>query len=215
MGWQDHLFDASDPYIDPATGILRNLVHATTQEQLDEREAGIVTLRSTYILLNGRRAVRGTHDLTEIERIHRILFSGVYPFAGTPRTIDMLKGDPQDGGSLFLDFERIPTGIRFVMSEMNDRAWFRGLPRDEVIASLAIGYGDLNFVHPFREGNGRTQRLFWTLALRDAMGRLISWRAEHERGTDSEGKCVKALEAYGIPSETAAALVKQIRGILK
>lgn len=62
-----------------------------------------------------------------------------------------------------------------------------------------------------------TQRYIWTTEeeLRDAMGRLISWRAEHERGTDSEGKCVKALEAYGIPSETAAALVKQIRGILK
>jgi cell filamentation protein len=51
---------------------------------------------------------------------------------------------------------------------LQEKNELRELPRDDFIAQIAGFYHDLNMLHPFREGNGRTQRLFFTLLIRRA-----------------------------------------------
>jgi len=78
--------DVVDPYVDPATGILRNLVGATDRPSLDEAEGALAFAR--LVQLSDHEAP-GTRDLAELCGIHRHLFQDVYDWAGMPRgTID-------------------------------------------------------------------------------------------------------------------------------
>jgi cell filamentation protein len=59
----------------------------------------------------------------------------------------------------------------------------QGLDRDQFIERLAVNYDNFNTLHPFREGNGRTQRVFWTLVARDA-GWGLNWAQIGKREND-------------------------------
>lgn len=69
----------SDPYLDPETGILRNIIGARTQIALDEAEGDLSFARLLQLMDHPPRA---TGDLEELRAIHRYLFQDVYPWAG-------------------------------------------------------------------------------------------------------------------------------------
>ncbi len=78
-------------YLDPDTGVLRNLVGARSLEQLHIIEDDLVEARTIELL---EKPVQGTYDLAHIQGIHRQLFQDVYPWAGELRTVNMEKGRP-------------------------------------------------------------------------------------------------------------------------
>ena len=80
--------DFVDPYLDPETGILRNLVNAKTIEELEQAEADLV-LASEFELLSETKILQCNPDL--LCRIHKILFGKIYDFAGKYRTVDIRK----------------------------------------------------------------------------------------------------------------------------
>lgn len=59
-------------------------------------------------------------------------------------------------------------GIAYCEGMLRDDSLFRGMSRDQLIERLSVNYDNFNTLHPFREGNGRTQRMFWELVLHDA-----------------------------------------------
>lgn len=154
-----------DPYIDPKTGILRNLVGATTYPELRKAEGDIVTL-SEISLDDIPHAV----DLVELQEIHKRLFSKIYDWAGEFRTVNIRK----ESEEYFLDYIYLKNGAKFVFEKLSKENHLQGLKREEFIKCLAYFYEQLNFIHPFREGNGRAQRIFWQIIANKA-GYKINW----------------------------------------
>ena len=104
-----------------------------------------------------------------VQAIHRQLFQDVYDWAGQLRTINIGKDE-----SLFLPVEFFARGIEHFERTLRDDDFLKGLDRDRFIERLAVNFDNLNVLHPFREGNGRTQRVFWSVIARDA-GWDIQW----------------------------------------
>ncbi|MHB8184551.1 MAG: Fic/DOC family protein [Dermatophilaceae bacterium] len=157
-----------DPYLDPTTGILRNLAHARTQVALDKAEGDLSASR--LYQLGERYPVKATGDLAELRGIHRHLFQDVYPWAGEVRTVDISKG-----GSTFVPMALVDRAAGFAVEELRAERFLRGLGRAQFVDRLAHHYDQINHLHPFREGNGRTQRVFWSRVARDA-GWQLDWR---------------------------------------
>ena len=158
--------DFIDPYIDQETGILRNLVGAKTWQDLQKAEADIIGI-SQIALANIPR----TNDLAELQAIHKALFSKIYDWAGQLRIVDIKKGSEE----FFLSFAEFDTGTTFVFGELQKENYLKGLEQEKFIERLSYFYEQLNYIHPFREGNGRTQRVFWSRVAKDA-GYAISWK---------------------------------------
>lgn len=166
------LENPTDPYIDPETGILRNRVGARTQAELDEAEADLGFARLNRYLET--RPVRGTGDLEELRGIHRYLLEDVYDWAGEIRVVDLRKNIP--GADPFMPVSLIQRGAGFVAEELRADRMLAGMSRDRFVDRLAHHYDQVNHLHPFREGNGRTQRVFWSRVAIDA-GWQLDWRS--------------------------------------
>jgi len=180
------LAEVVDPYIDPDTGLLRNRVGARTQAELDQAEGDLTYIRAAELQ---ERPVRATGDLDEYRAIHRQLFQDVYPWAGEVRTVDLRKNVP--GAEHFLSVGAIDRGSMFAAEELRQDNMLRGMDRDQFIDRLSYHYEAGNFVHPFREGNGRTQRVFWNRVAADA-GWQLDWRPV--QGAVNDAACRAAAE---------------------
>ncbi len=160
-----------DPYFDKSIGGLRNLVGAKTTQDLKILEAQIVF--ANELELESIQIPR-TNDLDEILLIHKQLFKDIYEWAGAIRIVDIRKNEADS--EFFLVVSKIPLAATYVFTELAKEHFLTGLRREEFVDRLAYYYDQLNYIHPFREGNGRTQRLFWSRVARDA-GYEIDWSA--------------------------------------
>jgi len=162
--------DFVDPYLDPETGLLRNLVGARTDDDLVAAEGALVFARAVQ-LLDQQPVPSG--DLSELKAIHRHLFQDLFGWAGQVRTVDIRKNSAE--AEFFLPVSLIERASGFVAEQLRADNHLQGMSRDQFIERLAHHYDELNYLHPFREGNGRTQRLFWSRVARDA-GWQLDWR---------------------------------------
>lgn len=165
-----------DPYLIPGTSVLRNLVNAHSERALNAAESDWVTFRFLQLQTTPLTA-EGT--VKQLQWIHHFLFQDVYEWAGQIRTIDMSKG----GGSVFQPLQLFTTGVQYAESTLQNDHMLQGLDRDRFIERLAVNYDNFNTLHPFREGNGRAQRVFWTLIARDA-GWGLNWAQISKREND-------------------------------
>ena len=161
----------TDPYLDPATGLLRNQVGASTRADLDAAEGALTFARAVELV---DAPAPATGDLAEFRAIHRHLFQDVYPWAGELRTVDLRKNVA--GAEFFLPVSMIDRSAGFAADELRQDRMLRGLDRERFVDRLSYHYDQWNYIHPFREGNGRTQRLFWNRVAADA-GWNLDWRS--------------------------------------
>lgn len=161
---------AFDPYLDPETGVLKNLIGAKDTVTLDLVEGDLSFARRVQLF---ETPVAATGDLAELRAIHRQLFQDVYEWAGEPRTVDISK--PGDGNVFFLPWRQIEAAAMHCARELREDAMLRGLSREHFIDRLSTHYDAWNHVHPFREGNGRVQRVFWDRVAADA-GWILDWQ---------------------------------------
>ena len=89
--------------------------------------------------------------------IHKFIFQDIYPWAGTIREVDLYKGDSAFAPARFLE-----GSLEEVFKNLKKDNYLRGFSRDEIAELSAYYMLELNFLHPFREGNGRTKRHFMT-----------------------------------------------------
>ena len=147
---------AADCY--DGTTCLINKLGIRDEAKLADTEAAIVLAKASYLFLH---PIPGDYDLNHLCAIHRYLFSDLYDWAGELRTISISKKT-----TTFVP----PAEIKHAADACFDRIRkidFPSLREYEFAAELADFYNTLNMIHPFREGNGRTQRLFFSLWLRD------------------------------------------------
>lgn len=116
------------------------------------------------------------YDLGYLQGIHRRLFQDLYAWAGEIRTVDISKGDTH-----FCTLRRIEPEAHKLFLRLAQADWLVGLSRAELVIATAEHFGDLNMLHPFREGNGRAQRILFEHLILNA-GYTVSWWAvqEHE-----------------------------------
>lgn len=140
-----------DPYIDPDTKILRNKLGAQNLSELRKAEGDIISLADATL-----SGISHTKDLSELKAIHKQLFDKIYDWAGELRTVGIRKGSEE----YFLDCTFLKNGAKYVFDELAKENYLRELDKEAFVKRLAYFYEQLNFIHPFREGNGRAQRIF-------------------------------------------------------
>jgi cell filamentation protein len=158
----------SDPYLYPGTNVLKNLRGLTDPEHLERFEARQTHRRIAELIDN---AVSGEFDLGHLKAIHRYIFQDVYEWAGQFRTVNISKG-----GHLFGVADFLESSLQQVLMKLAAENHLVGLDVYTFADRAAYFLGELNAAHPFREGNGRTQREFLReLGLK--AGHYIDWRA--------------------------------------
>ena len=138
-----------DPLCYPGTTVLINLLDIRDQTELDEVELALFLTRADEPLPAGEL------DYPHYSSLHRHLFQDVYAWAGQPRSIRIGKG-----GSWFCYPEHIATEMARVFGELGNPDRLADLDRVSFAKHLAHIIAEINAVHPFREGNGRTQLTF-------------------------------------------------------
>jgi cell filamentation protein len=159
-------YSSHDPYLDPASGVLKNRFGITDEPTLEATEASLVALRSYEL---AQALLAGRFDLAHLQAIHRYLFGDVYEWAGQVRTIDIAKG-----GNAFAHHAYIATAAAPIFAALAREKHLAGLAPPAFSARAAHYLGELNALHPFREGNGRAQREFIS-HLAHSNGYYIAW----------------------------------------
>jgi cell filamentation protein len=143
--------DPDFTYTDPKTGLLRNLQDITDPNVLLFVESGAV-IKRLQELYEKPMKIKGIDSLFEI---HRYLFQDIYFWAGKKRTVEISK----DGKQFFLT-SHFDNALRYIDQIISE---FTKIPRDNkklFAEKLAEILDNINYLHQFREGNGRTQREF-------------------------------------------------------
>lgn len=136
----------SDYCYPPDYTVLKNKLGIRDAAELDEIERALVAQRLR------EKVPEGDFDLEHLRAIHRHLFQDVYEWAGEIRRVEISKESQQ-----FQFRKYIETGMADVHRRIVESGYLQGLSPQEFSKKAAEILGDVNYVHPFREGNGRTQ----------------------------------------------------------
>ena len=141
----------TDDYYE-GTDCLINKLNVQDKEQLAKIEASI-TLAKTAELESAPRST--SFDFEHYKQIHKYLFEDLYQWAGEIRTIDISKK-----GTIFTPAKDIEMVAESCFGRLKKQNFFKSLDFDDFVNNIVDFYCDTNMLHPFREGNGRTQRVF-------------------------------------------------------
>ena len=150
--------DPDSIYTDPETGVLRNLGGITDPDALNFVETAATTKRT-----NELKAMQiQVTDSNALFAIHRHLFQDVYDWAGKLRTVEISKG-----GKQFFPLSRFDNALKFFAGLLAEYKHINKKDKAKLSHKLAEILDAVNYLHPFREGNGRTQREFLVLLARE------------------------------------------------
>lgn len=184
----------TDPYVYPGTTVLRNLRDLRTQQALDDIEYELTYIRRMEL---DRSPIPNAFDFGRLKETHRRLFQDVYEWAGKPRTVDISKGE-----STFLPASFIDTAAGDTFAWLGRSGLLQStVDDDEFITLTADLLEKINYIHPFRDGNGRAQRAFVD-QVAALSGHSLSWRnvgpEEHIRASvnafrDGNGEAFRTI----------------------
>ncbi|MGN0312261.1 MAG: Fic/DOC family protein [Lachnospiraceae bacterium] len=144
--------DDKDLYCYPGTKVLRNKLGISDYETLQEAEREISMAKYYYL---EKAKVEGDFSLKMLQIIHKELFGDIYEWAGEIRKVDIAKG------TIFCLVPFIEEQFDSFYQWLKDRRFLKDEEdEDEYVKDLAYVLGEINMIHPFREGNGRSQRLY-------------------------------------------------------
>lgn len=153
----------NDPYVYPQTNVLINKYNIRNAEVIQEIEGVITLLKSKEPLPVGNL------DYDHLKAIHRHFFGDLYEWAGEERTVDIAKGN-----SYFAHTTHITRTLDKLFHQLKVENYLRELPLPTFCERLSYYFNEINAAHPFREGNGRTQRAFCDVLAQQA-GYKLDW----------------------------------------
>ncbi|GLR07834.1 cell filamentation protein Fic [Mixta theicola] len=159
-----NVMNGRDPYYWQNDDVLRNRLDLHDTAQLQKAEVAFTSLRAATIELGPPSL-----GFPSLCAIHRTLFQDLYDWAGEIRKIDLYLGDTP-----FCHFEYIEKEGNALMEALEEENGLADLPVEQFVARLAHYYCEINMLHPFRDGNGRAQRLFFEQLIIHA-GYDIDW----------------------------------------
>lgn len=184
---------ASDPYLDSGTGILRNRPGLETAEQLDAFEETVFQAHFPEATAYAKSCA--SFSLDDWRVVHGICFADVYDWVGEIRTVRIHKLTTTFAYPEHIESEadRLFQALNYVLAQ--------GVLSLEKCAGY---YGELNVLHPFREGNGRTQRIIFAAILK-----RIGYRADYT-GLGAEQLIAALIDSYRGDNEKIVGLFRKI-----
>ena len=165
--------DSSGDHCYPGTSVLVNKLGIQDQMQLDENETLIVGVKTLQFEL---APFPEPLDFNYYKRLHQFLFDELYEWAGTVRSVDLSKQHTR-----FCAASEIESLAGRMFARVERMNYLCGLPREDFINELTDFYASVNYLHPFREGNGRTQRLYFRQLAQRAGYKLDFASADSDR----------------------------------
>ena len=159
-----------DPYTYKGTTVLKNKLGLRDPEQLEAFELEMTALRASEPLPEGK------FDARRYQRIHHHLFQDVYHWAGKYRTVRTSKG-----GNPFCLPEYIASTMDHLFASVHEGGLFQVEDSKVFAGSVAAFLGELNAIHPFREGNDRSQLTFI-----DMLGKEAGFPFDFSRATRTQ-----------------------------
>lgn len=160
--------DISSIYCYKNSNVLKNKYGIRDYKVLRDLEQDIVGAKQQYLLDN---PIQGRFTLNHICQIHKFLFEDIYPFAGHFRLESIKKGE-----TVFENEKTISNKLKKLMSELKLDKYLLEFDYEEFILKITYYFAELNYIHPFREGNGRATREFLRLLL-SKNGYTVNWSA--------------------------------------
>lgn len=178
--------DKKSKYFYDSCDVLINKLDIKNPQELEAYERQVVSLK---LLIIDEANLGDKFDKKRLSEIHRFLFNEVYDFAGEFREENLAKDDFR-----FASCEFISQELDRVLEDLEDLDVFKELTTAEVADKLAYIMSELNVIHPFREGNGRTYREF-IRQLANALGYNLDWsKANYKEIFDASVKSVYDYE---------------------
>jgi cell filamentation protein len=147
----DYEYEWDAKYCYPGSFVLKNKFDIRNAEELSTAERRSTAFNILEIMDS---PIRGRFDFKHLRDIHRTIFCDVYTWAGTPRTVDIAKGDA------FCLSQHIGSYAENLFAQLKQEHFLAEKTQAEMPKRLTYYLSEINVLHPFREGNGRTQRVF-------------------------------------------------------
>ena len=154
-------YESDDFYCYPDSNVLMNKLDILDYDELQCVERDLSYPKITYL---GTNPLKGVLNFKYLQKIHKYIFGDIYGWAGRIRGGKFFS----KGNTMFCIADMIPTYAENIFGKLRDEKWLRGLEKDDFIKRVAYYMGEINALHPFREGNGRTQRIFFAELARRA-----------------------------------------------
>ena len=139
-------------YCYPNSNTLINKLDIKDDKLLQKYEAKITAAK---LLALRQKGIIGNFDVEHLNAIHTYLFEDIYSFAGKYRNENIAKGVFR-----FAEWEYIEPELQRLFKELKNENYLADLSKEELAERLAYYLSELNVLHPYREGNGRTIREF-------------------------------------------------------
>lgn len=158
-----------DKYTYPNSGgVLRNLLDIRNAEELDEATNAYVSIEWADML---RAPIPGPFDFDFLQDVHRRFFCKVFDWAGSVRDVELLAAGT---GRAYCQSVDLAPRLGEAFAKLASSNYLCGLDGIEFAKALAAMWADLTFIHPFRDGNTRSQT-FFVSRLAEAAGHPIAW----------------------------------------
>lgn len=138
---------------------LKNKLGITSSPELAEAEERISKKKAVELFENGLLDTLETGTFASLKAIHKYLFDEIYDFAGELRTVNIAKGNFRFAPLMYLEaalqnIDKMPQSTF-----------------DEIVEK----YVEMNIAHPFREGNGRSTRIWLDCIFKKEIGKVVDW----------------------------------------
>lgn len=173
-----------DKYTYP-NGVLRNNLGITDGKTLEPALNSFATRRMHGVLLDG---LPERPDFEYLRSIHHRLFQDTLPFAGRIRDVDAQA----EGVLAYCRPDFIRPELDRLYRQLESTDYLRGMDKPEFSAELAERWGDLTMIHPFRDGNTRSQSLYI-----DALSARAGYQVEWSRANVDDLRAARLHAAAG------------------
>ncbi len=153
-------------YCYPDSNVLKNKLNIRDNKLLKTAEEEITLIKQMELLKN---PIKGNFSKAHLMNIHKFIFEDIYSFAGKIRREQISKAD-----TMFYPPNLIVRELDKVFAKIKEKNMLRETDEEKVFDNLAYVMGELNIIHPFREGNGRSIREFIRLMAK-RMGYDLNW----------------------------------------
>ena len=151
----------------PGTSVLINKFDIRDEAKLNSVES-VLTAARTAQWLNA--PLSDSFDFLHYKAIHRFLFADLYDWAGEVRTVNISKQ-----GTVFCPAEGIEAQAERIFARLKKERFFQNFPHEVFVDEIVDFYCVTNELHPFREGNGRSMRIWLDCILKKELGKVIDW----------------------------------------
>ena len=169
-------YELGSSYCYPNSNVLINKLGIMELSELNIAEREITAIKMVAIK---NKPIKGKFEFEHLKRIHKYIFEDIFLWAGEARVVNISKGNQ------FCSYEKIERYAGYIFEKLRNENYLKEISVENLPKSFAYYFSEINVLHPFREGNGRTQRIFFEL-LADKIG------CEIDFSNVSDGEMIEA-----------------------